>query len=124
MRSGFNSKENYIAVKTLFVKRGEAIVAGTVITPEDHPRIRRKRWFRKRFIQKLNHARAIALIENLKKEENIIDDVPPISVTVDDDVSQKAIYEHEGGPWYMVTFADGTQERVKGKKKAKALVDG
>lgn len=124
MRSGFNSRENYIAVKTLFVKRGEAIVAGTVITPEDHPRIRRKRWFRKRFIQKLNHPRSIALIESLKKQNDADDHDVYDSIHINDDVSKNATYEHEGGPWYTVTFADGTQERVKGKKKAKALVDG
>lgn len=37
---------------------------------------------------------------------------------------QEPSMTHTGGGWYDVVLADGSKHRVRGKKKAKALLDG
>lgn len=38
--------------------------------------------------------------------------------------AQEPSMTHTGGGWYDVVLADGSEHRVRGKKKAKALLDG
>lgn len=127
MRSGFKSQESHIAVRSLHPGSGIVIPPGTIIKPEDHPRTRRKRWFRKRFIERLDHPRVTALgeIADTKKINDATIALEPMPEKPSSPMKIENItpnIKHEGGPWYVVTLADGTTQKVKGKKKAEELI--
>lgn len=148
MRSGFRSTESHVVVRSIYAGNGRVITPGNIIGPDDFVRGRRKRWFRKRFIERLTHPRALAALdsEEVTEREEVVskpapkaeklpsgntqDVIASVDLTQDDiDVIAsikvpKATISHDGGPWYTVTFADGATEKVKGKKAAKALVNG
>lgn len=84
-------------------------------------RHRLKMWWEAGMIELLVEAPESSEVESKDKESPAAPEKKPEST---EDPLSSGSMEHTGGGWYLVTLADGSEQKVRGKKNAKALLDG
>jgi len=84
-------------------------------------RHRLKMWWEAGMIELLPEAPERSAEKPKKSESPAAPDKDPEST---EDALQPGSMKHTGGGWYDVVLLDGSEQRVRGKKNAKALLDG